>query len=438
MVGINFCSTIQETAVPATIPYDPALALGDLVSDNKLNLLERMSAIQAPADAAAGHLDSLRAVKRSLEMTREELAGMDIDTAGLAAELRDIEASIDQAATQHARSKAEAARALQQLESQFVADPGAHDSPIDHRRSRIARMPPGADSLRMEVRYFPRGEDEGKSRAAMQNFIGWQLDSLGGRLAQQAPAAVQAQLAGRYARGDIAGTLVMSVTCAHKNAVVLAPFMLDADKGVQAWNRMFPDHPIKTDRLEDLMAQARDQTGSRRLRFLRVVSGATYGSFFIGMLHVRDQDGSDKAMHEIASSLQDEFQAGGLFASRTIGDCLDRMPGKGIAAYDTLTLASNAAIAADEVGTAIQRLSEQAAEGPVLVHGGADEASGTGALEKALEDYLKEAIDGAVGVPLHYYVKTFTPAELVQKWVAQHYPHKYIGPADVDASAPGS
>lgn len=424
--------------MPATIPYDPALALGDLVSDNKLNLLERMSAIRAPADAAANSLDSLRAVKRSLEMTRDELAAMGIDTAGLAAELHDIEASIEQAATQHAHRKAEAMRALQQLEAESVVDPRARESPVDHRRTSIARMPPGADSLRMEVRYFPRGENEGKSGAAIQDFIAGQLDALGGWLAQQALAAAQARLAGRYARDDIAGTLVVSVICAHKNAVVLAPFMLDADKGVQAWNRMFPDHPIKTDRLDDLMAQAQGQGGSGHCHVLRVVSGATYGSFFIGMLHVRDQDGSDKAMHQIASSLQDEFLVGGPFASRTFGDSLDRMQGKDIVSYDTLTLAPNAAIAADEVGAAIERLFEHAAAGPVLVHGGTDEASGAGGLQKALDDYLKEAIDGAVGVPLQYYVKTFTPAELAQKWVAQHYPHRYIGPGDVDASAPRS
>jgi hypothetical protein len=57
--------------------------------------------------------------------------------------------------------------------------------------------------------------------------------------------AVQQQLSQQKQSHDLLGTLVLSVSCTHKNASVLAPFLLDADKGVKAWN-----YPFKQDQLD--------------------------------------------------------------------------------------------------------------------------------------------------------------------------------------------
>ena len=62
-----------------TIPYDPSLVLGNIVTQAKLDNLIAMSAVQASVDAAEDKLNSYISLKRSVDMTIQELMDMDID-----------------------------------------------------------------------------------------------------------------------------------------------------------------------------------------------------------------------------------------------------------------------------------------------------------------------------------------------------------------------
>jgi hypothetical protein len=48
-----------------------------------------------------------------------------------------------------------------------------------------------------------------------------------------ASMAVASQVSHQVENHDVAGTLVISVGCTHKDAVLLAPFILDVDKGIR-------------------------------------------------------------------------------------------------------------------------------------------------------------------------------------------------------------
>jgi hypothetical protein len=66
--------------MPSSIPYDPSLVLANIVSSDALKLVEQISALQAPVDAAQEHLNSLLSAKRSLQMTRTELINIGVRT----------------------------------------------------------------------------------------------------------------------------------------------------------------------------------------------------------------------------------------------------------------------------------------------------------------------------------------------------------------------
>ena len=62
--------------MPSTIPYDPSLALGNLVDPKALVALEKISDLQEPADKAEDALNGQISLKRSLDMTVQELIDM--------------------------------------------------------------------------------------------------------------------------------------------------------------------------------------------------------------------------------------------------------------------------------------------------------------------------------------------------------------------------
>jgi hypothetical protein len=59
-----------------SIPFDPALVLGNLVDDATLQAVLEISKAGAPADTAETQLNSLIHAKRSLGMTIEEITSL--------------------------------------------------------------------------------------------------------------------------------------------------------------------------------------------------------------------------------------------------------------------------------------------------------------------------------------------------------------------------
>ena len=55
--------------MPTSIPYDPSLVLGNVVHPEKMIVLENISALQAPVDAAEANLNSLITRKHPIKYT---------------------------------------------------------------------------------------------------------------------------------------------------------------------------------------------------------------------------------------------------------------------------------------------------------------------------------------------------------------------------------
>ncbi len=471
--------------MPSVIPYDPSLVLGSLVSQSKLDNLVAISTIQAPVDAAEDTLNSLIALKRSIDMTVQEMINMQIDPADLIKESQDVGVQIKDAATNYAKIKLEAEKNIQPLKAKIRGVDDEVESPIDYNKTEIKNMALSADSLKMNVQYFAFDENQQSSAthaSTVASFVSDTLDYFGESFSSEVRNSAQSQVNSQHSRHSIAGTLVISVTCTHKQAAMLAPFILDVDKAVRVWNKVHSDDMIKVNSPSN-MAQAAAQEDTKQEKALTLLSGATYGSCFVGMVHVLNTTDttSTETMYSVAESIQGQFNVGSWFASESGGfgvdssfssDAKNLLSSQKISSHCTLivmgsipSIKSNQVLMAvkgftDDDGAksmaAVQKLQNATADDINTIDSSATAArtgaqmvsmqtskvsavlSGlsdidnnnnkmidTNSMMDALEDYINKCLAGNLGVPINYYTKPITKSQLAQMWLAKYYPNKY-------------
>ncbi|MBA3681419.1 MAG: hypothetical protein H0W73_09675 [Bacteroidetes bacterium] len=471
--------------MPSTIPYDPSLVLGNIVSQDKLDNLIAISAAQSPADAAEDTLNSLIALKRSLDMTVQELIEMNIDVADVIKESQDVGTQIADAAKEYGKAKVQAEKTIQPLKAKIRTLSDSVESPIDYNKTQIKQMPLSADSLQMNCQYFAfdqNQQDSGTHAATVAAFVGDSVSGFGDSYSFQAKTSAQSQVNSQHQNHNISGTLVVTITCTHKDAVLLAPFILDVDKSVRVWNSLFPDDMIKTTDVKSIIKTMAQQDTAQEKSFT-VLSGETCGSCFIGMVHTLNATDttSTETMYSIAESIQGQFSVGCWFVQESGGfgvdssfsnDAKNLLSSQSITSHCTLTvmgsipsIKSNNVLMAVQSFTdfdgassmkAVQTLQNATADDMTTVDSAASNArtggqmvamqtakinatlSGlstidnqnnkvidTNTLMDAMEDYVNKCIAGNIGIPINYYLKPITKSQIAQMWLAKYYPNKY-------------
>jgi len=480
--------------MPSSIPYDPSLVLGNLVSADRLHNLEAISDLQSPADAAEDTLNSLISMKRSLDMTIQELIDLGVDPAEVITTSADAGKQIAQAAADYAKAKIASELAIRPLKQKIRAINDSVESPIDYNRSQIKTMPLSADSLKMNSQYFANDENDQNSNthaATVSSFVSDEVSYFGDSFSSSVSASAASQVNSQVSRHAIAGTLVVSVTCTHKDAVLLAPLILDVDKAIRVWNQTFPDAMIKTDSIP-VVAQIAAQSNTKDEKVLNILSGATYGSCFIGMIHILNTTDtkSSEAMYSIASKVQEQFKVSGWFADVNGGfgveasfsnDIKNLLSSQNISAHCSLiTMGSIPSIKSNEVAmgvkgfadddgaksmAALMKLQNATASSQDSVDNSAAAARtgqqmvalqnskitatlsaladidsqknkiiDTGSVMDALDDYVQKCLAGNIGVPINYYLKPISRSQLAEMWMAKYYPGKFLSISGDDST----
>ncbi|MCE3227020.1 MAG: hypothetical protein K0S32_1571 [Bacteroidetes bacterium] len=482
--------------MPSTIPYDPSLVLGNIVPQAKLDNIVKIGALQAPSDAAQTNLNSLITLKRSIDMTIQEMIDMGIDVSDLIGESQDIGTQIQKAAIDYGKAKIASEKAIQPLRALVSEVSEEIESPIDYNKSMIKEMPISADSLQMNVQYFSYDENAQSSEShatTVSSFVSESLSVFGEGQSGQASASAQSQVNSQVSRHSISGTLVICITCTHKNAQVFAPFIMDVDKAVRAWNAIFPDNMIKTN---DPMSIAKIEAtaDTKADKSFNILSGATYGSSFVGMVHILNttDSSSSQSMETVASSMQETFDIGGWFASGTgsfgvaasfsdsaknllsvqnvqshcslvtmgiipsiksnqvkmgVQGFSDFDPAKQMQELSTLqgaTASENNSIAsaagAAKTGQQMMTLKNgtitSALSGLATIDDGANNIIDTNSMMTAMDDYIQKCIAGGsnLGVPVNYYLKPITQSMIARAWLAKYYPNKFNQAGSADDS----
>lgn len=473
--------------MPTTIPYDPALTLGSIVPQDKLDNILQIAQLQAPADAAQADLNASILLKRSIDMTIQELMGMDINVDDLIAESQQVGDTVKTSAVTYAKAKIESDKSIAPLRAKILAVSDEIESPIDYNRSLIKQMPLSADSMQMDVQYFSYDQNAQSSQShasTVASFVSDSLSIFGDSYSGQASASAQSQVNSQLSRHDIAGTLVIAITCTHKTAQVFAPFILDVDKAVRAWNKLFPDNMIKTNDIASI-AKIEATAETKGEKSFSILSGATYGSSFVGMVHVLNTSDteSSQSMESVAASLQGQFEVGGWFATESGGFGVDTsfsnsaknlLSSQNVQSHcSTITMGIIPSIKSNEVKQAVQQFAdfdpgkemqqlavlqgatasdnnsiassaEAARTGQQMISlknttiqstlssvatidDGANKIIDTNSMMTAMDDYIQKCIDGGnnIGVPVNYFLKPITQGMIARSWLAKYYPSKY-------------
>ncbi|MDW7547736.1 hypothetical protein [Pseudoalteromonas peptidolytica] len=483
--------------MPSTIPYDPSLTLGNIVPKERLDKLIDIQKAQSPIDEAENQLNQAILLRQSFDMTRKELLTLNVPTADLDAEIRNINKGITDAATKYSKAAVAGLPAVAELREGLAKITGDYESPIDYNKSLIKEVPLASDSIRLNAQYFSFEENSQKSAsqmAALKSFVAAETSYLGNEVSTQASASAQSQTNSQLENHSISGTLVITATCTHKNANLWAPFVIDVDKAIRVWNAMAKSgqEGLTPFRIDDAPEIAKAE-GTDAEESYNILSGVTYGSSFVGMVHVLKESStsSSQAMYSAASSMQAQMSVGGWFAKASGGfgvassfansvknllsqqtisshvsmTCMGVIPT--IEARDVQhavkeftkfspddmmgqlsTLQSNSvddhssvesAASAARTGETMVQLQNAKIESAVSavgkMQGESNKMLDINSLMTAFTDFVTKAAESNSGVPVNYYLKPITKAQLAQMWIAKYLPAKYVTSAGDDSEA---
>jgi hypothetical protein len=488
--------------MPSTIPYDPSLVLGNIVTKQKLDIVTAISAAQAPADAAEDTLNSLISLKRSIDMTVQELIEMNIDATSLIGESQEAGKQITAAAVDYGKAKIAAEKAIQPLKAKIRTVSDSIESPVDYTRTQTKTMPLAADSMKMNCQYFAYDENKQDSASHAATVAGFVADSVsaGGfgfseSFSSEAKTSVQRQMSSQHQRHSISGTLVVTITCTHKDALLLAPFILDPDKAVRIWNAVFPDDEIKTNSVANIL-QILAKQDTKQEKSLSILSGQTSGSCFIGMVHTLNTTltSSSEQLYSVAESLQAQFSVANWFENESGGfgvsssfssDAKNLLSTQNVTSHCTLTVMGSipsiksstvvmavkafdmnsdpmaavtkvqnataseldsidSAASASRTGAQFQSMKASQIQAALSSLSDIDNQNNkiidTNSLMDAMEDYINKCLSGNIGLPINYYIKPITKSQIAQLWLAKYYPSKLtqIGGGDDSAGSGGN
>lgn len=487
--------------MPTSIPYAPSLVLGSIVHPSTMDTLLAISSLMAPIDAKQETLNSFIAMKRSLDMTVQELINMGINAKDLLVRIEEVGKQIDASATDYAKTRVEQELKLQPLRARLRLVDSDLESPVDYNRTQVEPYDLSDDTMSLDAQFFSfdrNDQDMDNKLSSVKSYVSASTSLLGADFSFQLANSAASQLSKQLQNHDIEGTLVITASCTHRKATMLTPLMLDVDKAIRVWNHMFPNAQdrIRTE-AQDMLKIAAD-AGKPGEKTMNIISGASLGSSFVGMVHVlrREVTDSQEAMESRAMSMSKSLEISAAVAAFKGGFGLDKSSASDIkdmlsrleinSHVTILTAGFIPTISANEVSlgvsqfarfdpqemmTDLQKLnsftasdqksvsqSAQAARtrgqfvalktatiegvlsGLSKIDDGSNRMMDLKSLMTAFEDYVDAAsgtnADVHIGVPVNYYLKPITRVQLAQMWVSKYYPGKFVGIQGDDAPPP--
>mmetsp|Transcript_19828 Transcript_19828/g.29428 ORF Transcript_19828/g.29428 Transcript_19828/m.29428 type:complete len:500 (+) Transcript_19828:134-1633(+) len=304
----------------SSIPSDPSLVLGNVIDLDRIRWLQDIAQAEAPQNLAQEQLDSMILASRNLEAIYTEMANMKVDEEDLEKigdEQEKLRKEMSKAAVELGNATIAATSITRQLRSQRGQNQinFAPNSPLDWTASQIKKLAIANDSMSMDVQYFRNEDNKQGSGSHAQTISSFVMDATKG-----ANTLNSNKNTGKSARENVTkqtqnhrieGTIVITANCTHRNAQIIDPFVMDPVKALGTWNEMFPDDPLET-RSADMFRIALDPEARARSagkNVMQILSGASYGSSFVGMVHILEAEKTDTSQkaEALADDLKDAF-----------------------------------------------------------------------------------------------------------------------------------
>ena len=468
--------------MPTSIPYDhPSLTLGAVVDTQVLDSLDQVASLNQAIDAAQDKMNSLITMKRSLSMTLNELLDMNVDVSNLKSEMKALDPQISQAATGYLNTRLKNEASIQKAREQLAELKQNHiESPVDFLKSNITQRPLAYESMKMDAQYFSFGGNlEDDTLSNIETYVKEANSELGkgaGDLAKQATGQIQQQ----HRNHSISGTLIITACCMHRNVSLIEPMVLDLQKAITIWNTTVGKGDlIDTSNLASTPPGSTAPASGSKSAGLSIISGAAYGSSFVGMVHILNTDSDGPADGKIAS-LQEKLQLGGWLENltggfgvneSTLSEVKKTLSTQQVSSHVSLIAmgaipsissskidmgvnrimqpdpeAINAVLqaankeadtptvstGADDARQGNQLLSIQNAKINTVMKGlekidhGSNQVMDINSLMNAFDNYIQSITNGAtiVGSPVHFYLKNITKSDLIKMWQKRHLAEK--------------
>lgn len=447
----------------------PSLGLGNIAQPEVVDILDGIRACEAKIDAAHDKLEAAMLSKRSLTMTLNELSGMGIETASLSENIARLDSTLSEGANAYVAVKIESEAAISALKEKLADIPSTQmpESPIDMKASELTAYPFSSESLKLDSRYFAfDGNLQEDELASIEKFVRVSAGNIRSG-PDDVSRSVCDQISDQVENHDVCGTLIITVSCTHRNVQLFSPLVLDPDKAVLAWNSLKKDK-IDTSDIKHLQCNLSDGSPDG----IPVITGAVYGSGFIGMAHLlRTQSNTMGDLDNLKQQLERKLLTGGWLANKSgeigvDGALMDEvrafLSANSISCHVSI-IATGAipTIKSNEMAMCSYRLAENGKDLPLsvpndtetvrsesenarqnallqtirnkridsILHAVAksdeskNKALNLNSLVEALDNYISQIgdTDCAAGIPVSFYIRRITRAEIVKCWLKRYY-----------------
>ena len=466
----------------STIPYDPSLVLGNLVDPSNITNLKVIADAQRPVDVAQDTLNDTIRAKQKLQMTYDELANLGLSQDQLKPlddQMTVLNTDLSKNATDYAKAILVSQQAIADGKSKITTINEAPESPVDWNKTGIKKIELSSNTMNMDVQYI-RNEDETDGTNAHASTVAASVSSavscvFGFKASAQVAGSVANSTLQTTSAHNIIGTLVITAACTHKMATELAPFILDPEKAISAWNKTFPKDLIPSDP-KGISLLIDDDTSKNVLSLL---SGKTIGSSFVGLVHFEQHENTNSSQTSNASTkaANAEFQYGGWFASyegkfgvtkdvsdsvknlfsnsnvtshcalitmglipsiksnlitttvsklqpdaKEVMDQLSAIQG----ATDSITTTQGSAASSAKAGSQFIELNNSYITNVVsnlgIIENNNNKVIDTNSLMTAFDDYVQQATKGEDGVPINFYLREITKSAIAKAWMKKFDP----------------
>eukprot|EP00548_Thalassiothrix_antarctica_P014629 CAMPEP_0194173938 /NCGR_PEP_ID=MMETSP0154-20130528/8200_1 /TAXON_ID=1049557 /ORGANISM="Thalassiothrix antarctica, Strain L6-D1" /LENGTH=506 /DNA_ID=CAMNT_0038887191 /DNA_START=44 /DNA_END=1564 /DNA_ORIENTATION=+ len=287
----------------SSIPFDPTLNLGQIVSLSKIDDLMEIAEIQKRVDAALDKMNNLIRMSYSLGMVKSEMTNMNAGfdkIMKLNEKILDVKhASVD-AAIAYADTVVECEDLIQEANERHSKKNyswESPESPMDYGMSKVTSFPLGFESLKFDVQYVRNesNEDSTYSHAsAVEASASASVSHITyGAASMSTSTSANSSLHEQTSKHNIEGTIVLTAYATHKQAAVIDPFVLDPEKAVGSWNQMYPEDAIQVFP-ETIIAAALggmdSSTSVDEQNTLNIITGCAKASSFVGFVHILQEE----------------------------------------------------------------------------------------------------------------------------------------------------
>mmetsp|Transcript_25416 Transcript_25416/g.38379 ORF Transcript_25416/g.38379 Transcript_25416/m.38379 type:complete len:493 (-) Transcript_25416:41-1519(-) len=470
----------------ASIPADTGLVLGNVVDRQRIKNLMAIAEAQKPQVDANDRLNDLMQSNHKLKMIFNTMVQQEVDIETLAELDKEKELLKDEmagAAVELAEATIKAELdifTLKQSQQQTTITMNV-ESPIDYTNIAIKRFELSFDSLKFDVQYFRKEDVDDSSNAhasAISSFVASQ-DSDWKRTKDYGKSdSTHSSVVEQSQNHDIEGTIVITANCTHKMADVLAPFVLDARKAIDAWNYTYEDDAIDTDAAS--VFEAATTPVKQDENKIHLLSGVTKGSSFVGYVHIlrSEKTQSSQRASSTASAVRASIQSNLWYRNLSGGFGVSASSASTASSLLSSSQISNQvnlivqgcipSIVANDVPFTIKRLAPtpEAVMGQLAAVQGASNDSvnqspaasaanvrkqnqftqlnsahtettiekiakenteqnkviDTNSMMNAFTDYVNKCREGNCGIPINYFLKEISKADVAKCYIRKFYP----------------